>query len=244
MSAMRVVVTRPQPGLGQTAARLKEMGIEPVLLLLSRIVPLGDGLAAAAADVPDALIVTSAAAIRAVAGQIGYGVTLWAVGAATAEAARRAGFRDVIEGPGNGAGTAEAILAHDGGDRARRWTYLASRVRTLALEERLVKAGLNLRVVEVYDVEWIDQTAEDIEKALYSPPADAVLFYSREAAQHFSTLCVKAKRKPLEPTRLLCLSDNVAAGLVSLAPANIAVAAQPSEVSLLRLLGESRNQRV
>ena len=68
-------------------------------------------------DGAQALIVTSRNALRVLAKHpaldAARGLPLFAVGEATARAARALGFATVIEGPGNGAGLAELIVAHD-----------------------------------------------------------------------------------------------------------------------------------
>ncbi|WP_028968645.1 uroporphyrinogen-III synthase [Sphingomonas sp. URHD0057] len=88
----RVVVLRPEPGASETAKRARMLGLEPVRIPLFDVGPL-------AWEAPDparfdAVLLTSANAIRCGGGQL-MGLRMLpvhAVGDATAQAAREAGF--------------------------------------------------------------------------------------------------------------------------------------------------------
>lgn len=90
----RVLVTRPQPGAGETAAHLAAHGHTPLVL------PLFETAASdwtPPAQAPDAVMLTSAAAARH--GGVGLAAYLdlpcFCVGARTADAAHAAGFADL-----------------------------------------------------------------------------------------------------------------------------------------------------
>ncbi len=95
----RVLVLRPQPGAGDTVRRAREHGLDAVSVPLFEIEPVPWQVPEAASF--DALLVTSANAIR----QAGEGLKalrglpVYAVGEATGEAAREAGFD--IKGTGD-----------------------------------------------------------------------------------------------------------------------------------------------
>src|ERR1700759_3031770 len=92
---MAVLVTRPHPDSETTAAALRAKGHEVVLAPMLRFEP----VACSGLDADyGAVIVTSANALRAVEGQLGEGLfkrPVFAVGEATAAAARNAGFGKV-----------------------------------------------------------------------------------------------------------------------------------------------------
>jgi uroporphyrinogen-III synthase len=96
----RVVVLRPEPAAGATAERLRDLGFRPVLLPLFEIEP----VAWTAPDPVafDALLLTSANAIRMGGEQLSRfrGLPVHAVGEATADAAREAGFDVASRGDG------------------------------------------------------------------------------------------------------------------------------------------------
>ena len=104
-----MLILRPQPGADETAARALQHGLTPVVAPLFSVRPLGW-------DAPDpagfdAVMLTSANAAR----QAGDGLTpflelpCYALGEATAKAARDAGFADIRIGPSDGAGLLEMM---------------------------------------------------------------------------------------------------------------------------------------
>lgn len=100
---MRVLIVRPEPGNGATAEAVRAMGHEPVCVPLFEIAPVAWDAADPAGF--DAVAMTSASAAR----HGGAGLTLYrhlplfAVGEATAAAARDAGFSDVRATAGDAA---------------------------------------------------------------------------------------------------------------------------------------------
>jgi uroporphyrinogen-III synthase len=95
----RVLVLRPEPAAGDTMRRAAEMGLEPVAVPLFRLEPVPW-------EVPDvgsfdALLLTSANAVRHAGEGLKQlrGLPVYAVGDATAKAAREAGFD--IKGSGH-----------------------------------------------------------------------------------------------------------------------------------------------
>jgi len=120
-----LLILRPEPEAQATAERARSLGLEPI------ICPLFDGVAVPW-DQPegqfDAIMVTSAAAIRFGGALLSafHGLPLYAVGAATAEAVRIAGFREVHAG----GGAVDAVIARIAADARNRVLYLAGRDRT------------------------------------------------------------------------------------------------------------------
>ena len=87
-----VIVLRPEPGASATLARARELGLDAVAIPLFKVEPVDWEAPDPAAF--DALLLTSVNAIRHGGGKVGAfrGLPVHAVGAATAEAARDAGF--------------------------------------------------------------------------------------------------------------------------------------------------------
>src|SRR5512136_604668 len=87
-----VLVTRPEPGARDTAERLRALGFVPVMAPALCIKP----VAAALGDLAEiqAVVVPSGNALPALPAEL-RGITVLAVGDATAARARDAGFRDV-----------------------------------------------------------------------------------------------------------------------------------------------------
>lgn len=145
-----VAVLRPEPGNAATAARLEALGHHVLRLPLFEVVPV-------AWDVPDpaahdGLLVTSANAVR----HAGAGLErlealpVHAVGAATASAAQRAGFRVATIGDSNAAALlqrvqARALLHLVGRDHARTGPPVTATVVVYASEPApLPPGGLDL----------------------------------------------------------------------------------------------------
>lgn len=134
---MKLLILRPEPGASETAARAREMGLDPVVAPLFVIRPIG-GPAEAAADY-DAVLITSANGARhAPAGLTA--LPCFAVGERTAAAAREAGFADVRTGPSDGAAAA-GLMASSGVTRALHLCgrdHLTARAPGVAIEPRVV----------------------------------------------------------------------------------------------------------
>ncbi|MFQ0814306.1 uroporphyrinogen-III synthase [Brucella anthropi] len=235
-SHSRVLVTRPQPAGTRTAAKLASRGYEPVLLPLSRTVALSFA-------VPDgpfaALTVTSANALHHIDMQclkLFLDLPLFAVGQGTAEAARKAGFGQVIDGGGDAVRLA-ATLRRDVPGQARI-LYLAGRVRQPVFEDEMRALKRDMCVVDVYDTEMIPYTAAALQDVLHGAPFVAVMFYSGVAAAGFVEAMREIEPPFDEKTRFLCISGRVADRLPPIWRANALVADHPDEDGLFRLFAK------
>ncbi|WP_315926171.1 uroporphyrinogen-III synthase [Mesorhizobium sp. SP-1A] len=237
---LRVLVTRPGPGASRTAAVLKALGYEPVLLPLSetRATPVDS---AALPEVMNAVAVTSANALRHAPAHIVRrfsALPCYAVGAKTGAAARTAGFSDVVEGPGDALSLADRISQTMAG---RSIAYLCGRVRFPRFEERLAAAGVHVRPVETYDTVMIDHTSETVTARLDGRPIDAVLLYSAQAAQAAGRLMARPElRSLLGKADVLALSGRVAAAFGPDMRGATRIAEVPTEEALLALLPAPR----
>ena len=142
----RLVILRPEPGASTTFDRAAELGLDPVKLPLFAIEPIGWS---PPPDLPafDGLLVTSANAIREAGGQLGVlkPLPVYAVGPATAEAARGAGFEVVATGSAG----IEALLRSV--DPRLRLLHLAGEDRSEVGEPRQ-----SITVVPVYRARQIE----------------------------------------------------------------------------------------
>lgn len=236
---MRVLVLRPEPAASRTAGKLAALGHEAACLPLSKAEHDIAAVKAALTQPHAAIAITSAEAARLLAG-IGEDLAphrktpLFAVGEASAEAARRAGFHTVIIGGGDGKSLAETILAHTRPDGPI--LYLAGSPRAPGFEHRLEEADIPFRTVEAYRMVPLTPSPAEIEAALLAPVPDAALLYSRESARAFFALPPLAEApERFRSLRLLCMSANVAAAAPEPFAARVAIAAAPDEESLLAL---------
>jgi len=231
---LRVLVTRPEPGASRTARRLQERGFQPVVLPLTETVALP---ADAGFVTGDAVAVTSANAVRHTANEVIAALAALpchAVGARTAEAARKMGFSSVIEGSGDAEALADAIAAALPG---KAITYLCGRVRFPMFEQRLEAAGVRVRAVETYDTLPMPHSDETILALLSGQSVDAVLLYSAKAAVAMQALSKRpALQEAFEKIQVFALSARIAAAFGDGAGKTIRIAARPDEEALLALL--------
>jgi uroporphyrinogen-III synthase len=233
---LRVLVTRPEPGASRTARWLQDMGFQPVLLPLTETAALPAGAGLIPGDAV-AVAVTSANAVRhapkAVIAALAA-LPCHAVGARTAEAARKMGFLSVIEGSGDAEALADSIASAFPG---KAIVYLCGCVRFPVFEQRLEAAGVRVRVVETYDTLPVRYSDETIRALLSGQPADAVLLYSAKAAAAMQVLIKRpALQDVFEKTRFFALSGRIAAAFDDSAGKAIRIAARPDEEALLVLL--------
>lgn len=167
-----LLILRPERGAFATAKRAEALGLSPMIRSLFKVVP-------RAWDAPDpalfdSLLLTSTNAIRYGGGAVALyrDLPVFAVGAATAQAARAAGFTTVIEGNGNAADTIRTL----GKARFSRPLHLAGEDRTPYPH---VPFTVTTRVVYV---------AEPVDVVL---PIGryAALIHSARAASRFAELC-------------------------------------------------------
>jgi uroporphyrinogen-III synthase len=242
LSDMRVVVTRPAHSAERTAERLKELGHEAILLSLTRPVHHTTATADALKRSHGAIAVTSAEAIRVIGkpgAAVSYGLSrpLFAVGRATAEEARDAGFADVHHSEGSGAELAELISHHRSLLSEQPLLYLAGTPRAPGFESRLTELAIPFHTVESYAMTDEDPADAKLRRIFLDDGADAVLLYSRHSAERFFGLpFIKAHGDALKGIALFCLSAAIAGTIPDLWRTNTKIAANPDENSLLELL--------
>ncbi len=239
---MRILLTRPAPESERTAARLPDLGhtalIAPLLTIEADTgVALGRG--------PwSAVVMTSGNAARAIAGHPRHdeltGLRCYAVGRQTAQAARNAGFADVVSADGDGADLARLIAGEMGGTVAAPFLYLAGNDRARDLTQPLAQHGLQVETVVIYRAMAAERLPPGIAHALAADEIDAVLHYSRRSAAIF-VACARASQvltAALRPAHV-CLSPRAAEPLREIGAARVLVAARPDEQSMLDLIAAS-----
>ncbi len=243
MSALRVLVTRPEEASLRTAKRLETMGHRPIVLPLMRAEHHPDDVLEALRHPYAAMAITSAEAVR-VLQSLGQKirpyleVPILAVGEATAMAARHAGFTAVEAAEG----TASSMIALFG-ERLRQMTshhpllYVAGFPRTATFEAGLTDLEIPFLTVEGYRMLPLPVDEAILSAALQPMPVDAVLLYSSATAKRFFELpLTKQSLDVLRHTRILCLSENVAHVVPAPLQDAVVVADRPDEDSLFTLL--------
>jgi len=226
---MRVWVTRASPGAERTAQRLRELGHSPLLSPVMRVKQ-----APAVIDLTDvaAIAFTSANAVESFAVRSPRrDLPVFAVGDATAQTAREAGFDDVQSAAGDvealggliaAAGLPRgAVVLHPGGRE------LAGDLPAAA------GPGVEIRAVALY--ETLARAPSEALAVMDTGGVDAVLVHSSKAARRVAAVCA-----PWREGRAwyLALSRAVAAPLVEAGYEKVRAAPSPDETALLKLLAE------
>ena len=207
-----LVILRPERGAVATAKRAAALGLTPMIRSLFTIEPRNW-------DAPDpllfdALLLTSANAVRYGGDAVGLyrALPAYAVGAVTAEAARGAGFTEVVEGAGTVADTLRAL-------------GMASHSRPLHLagEDRTPYPHLSFPVTTrvVYAATTVDVS---LPTGRY-----ATLVHSARAAIRFAELCPS-------PTLVDILAiSTLVAEAVGTGWRSVTVAPEPTDNAMLAL---------
>lgn len=216
---MRVLVTRPESASARTAAELERRGHRPILLPLMQAIQHPETLTSPPLPGTAALAVTSAEAMRVLeslpddARYLFLTLPLFAVGRATARAAREAGFKDIAVADGDGRSLAPLLIAKTDQNSSAPILYLTGSPRSPEFETTLADAGRSMDVRECYHM--IPATYEDDEIARkLTPMPDAILAYSSETALRIGEV-FEDTRASLDwsGTRFLCLSEKIAKAL-------------------------------
>jgi uroporphyrinogen-III synthase len=234
---MRLLVTRPEPDGARTAAELRARGHEVVSAPLLHIefvpdVDLGAGPWAA-------VLITSANGARAAAahwrcGEL-LGLPVMAVGRASAEAARQAGFADVSSAEGDGRDLVRRVAARFVGS-PMPMLYLAGEDRARDLVGELGGFGIAVRTVVTYRAIKAARLLPEAAAALRQGRIDGVLHFSRRSAETYLDCGREMLAQVLAPTHF-CLSVRAAEPLRAAGATEIRIAAHPDEAALLSLVG-------
>jgi uroporphyrinogen-III synthase len=234
-----VLVTRPRDQAAGTARLLEAMGheaiVDPVLEIRPLPVPPLE-----LADVA-ALAVTSANAAHALGG-LAESVPVYAVGGATAAAARAAGAAEVRVAEGDAVALA-ALIRRTLGPTAGAVLHLSGAEVRETLEAALTAAGFTYRRAVVYEARPTPSLAPEAAAALREGRLGAVLFYSPRSAELWAAKVVRAGLAGmLEPVIAACLSEAVAEPLRSLPFGALRIAAARDQDRLLRCLEGPRRR--
>ncbi len=224
-----VLVTRPEPGAAETAARLTALGrtpiLAPALLLAPR--PLAPPAHA------QALLLTSRAAARALTP---WPIPVLAVGAATAEAARAQGFAEVRAAGGDAAALAELCAATL---RPADGALLLAVGAAYSLDLTALLRAQGFRVIRrvVYAAREAPALPDLAAEALRAGQVSHAMFFSpRSAACSLSLLSRAGLAEALAGIEALAISPRVATALQALPWRRIRVAGRPDQDHLLELL--------
>jgi uroporphyrinogen-III synthase len=236
---MRIAVTRPQADSERTATALRARGHEVLVAPLLQVEP----VEAAIRESWAAVIITSANAPVAIAAHPARAalikLPLFAVGRRSAEAARAAGFTNVIPAGGDVRDLVRLIVARRA-DATGPLLYLAGEDRAADLIGELTARGIAAEMAVVYRAATAPFPGALIE-ALKAGEIDAVLHFSRRSADSYLTGARLAGVADLAmAVRHLCLSAPIAEPLREAGASRIAVAKRPDEAAIIELAEPSQ----
>ena len=241
---MRLLLTRPQSDDDPLPELLREAGHTGLAGPLLRIdfLPL---LSQDAASL-QAIIATSSNALRAVKGspalQSLLRLPLFAIGTATAAAARDAGFNDVIEGPGTGSDLVPFMRARlqPGGGGV---LYLRGEDIAFDMRPALAETGLLAIDAVVYRAIAAEKFSAATLTALTKGTLGGVVLLSPRTASIYAKL-VQNSCLTAEVTEIChyCLSDRVAHPLAALGAVTTRAPSRPNLQELVALIGRGATQ--
>lgn len=228
---MRIWVTRTQPEAEATAGRLRALGHAP---LTAPVLKVGELSGEIDLKGVGALAFTSRNGVAAFAARHAErALPVFAVGAATAAAARGLGFGEVASAEGDV--TALAGLIAERHDRTRGEVLHPSAAEPAQdLAGALARLGVKARRQPLYETIPLP-LAKAVAAALAAEPAeiDALLVHSPRAGRRLAELL--EGRDEARGLIALCISAAAAAPLAGLGLQEIRVAEFPNEASLLKL---------
>ena len=232
---MRLLLTRPEADADLPARRLRAAGHQVLVEPMMDIVftePQAPDLAGV-----QGLVFTSANGVRAFCRQTGDRTrAVYAVGPATAAAARDAGFSEVRQADGDVAALAECIAAR-ADPSAGALLHVAGSHVAGDLAGRLAASGFTLARAVLYEAR-AREVLSTAARAALREGLGGVLFFSPRTARLFTALLVRfGFESAVRKTAAYCLSPAVAEAASGLPWARIETAPAPETDALLALIG-------
>ena len=244
--ATAVVVTRPYPDNEKTAEALRQRGFEALLAPALRfdVIPFSFE-----DDRYDAVLVTSANAIRALSVHSRKAafmkLSLFTVGDATAEAARQAGFEQIISAKGDAAALRDLVVQRVQNGSLKpgaKLCYIAAADQAHDLESELSAAGFDVTVYVAYRMVPVVHLPDDVVDAFRNGDAKVVMHFSVRSTRSF----LEASRMAgIEVAALAlpqcCISHAVAAVVREAGAERVPVAQTPDQNALLATVEQALN---
>ena len=227
-----VIVTRAEPGAGETAARLEAIGAQA---LVSPVLSVQSDPSVSLPDLStvSGLIFTSANGVRSFAQRSNdRSHPAWCVGPATADAAREAAFAKVQESTGNAVDLANYIAAR-ATPGPKPLLHVANAAAKGDLKATLEQLGFGVTFAPLYAMQPAASLTPDTLSALEAPGPSIVLIHSAKGAERFATL---ATELAIPSTFAVAISEAALAPLAGLSLRARFAAEIPNEDGLFAAL--------
>jgi uroporphyrinogen-III synthase len=227
----RVLITRPEPGATETAARLTAIGILPVIAPILSIV-------ARDLHVPEhvaAVLLTSRNAVAACPPSL-HSRPVFAVGTATAAHAAEAGFSNVFNADGN-AEALSKLVANTLTPEAGSLFLPTAQGQGANLAASLRQRGFRVLRRVAYQAVCVSALPKAAETHLRQRQLTAAMFFSGQTSRHFVHLVQAAQLSDaVRDVEAVSISERAAMALRPLPWRRISVAATPNQDAMLVLL--------
>ena len=240
MQKRAVLLTRPKADAEESAALLAARGFDTIIAPLLDI--------AIRAETPplagvQALLITSANGIRAFAQRsLRRDLAVFAVGEASARAARELGF-EAVESANGDVDDLAALVRRRLQPQAGRLLHPAGSTVAGDLAAQLSHSGFGVRRYVAYTARSAHALPAAARHALKEGAVSAVLLYSPRTATIFRNLIDHAGHaRDCHVVEALCLSSAVAKALAPLAFGRIRIAERPEQAALFALLPDAAQQ--
>lgn len=228
-----VLITRPEPGAADTAARVTALGLRPVVAPLLGICPLP--VALPAADRLQAVLIASSNALAGLPAAY-HRLKLLAVGDASAGRARAVGFAQVLSADGD-ADALAALASTYCGPSGLPLLLAAGRGQSLKLAVALRSRGFRVIRRATYAAAPVRILPEAAATALREGSLRATLFFSGETAQQFARLLIRSGLREAVRGIDACAIGQPAAMAIEFLPwQRVLRAAKPTQDAMLALL--------
>jgi uroporphyrinogen-III synthase len=228
---MRILITRSQDDAERTGERLAARGHEALIAPVTRIVSTGEPMPQ---ESWDALIVTSAHAVKALEAVEDKRIPVFAVGPHTASAVDHAGFSSIKVADGDAVSL--SALIRQALSPGLKLLHVTARHHKAEPAASLRAAGFSVVHWQAYEAREVEALPLSAREALSSGRIDAALHYSRRSADIVLQLTQEAGLiRALRTVPQLCLSADVATPFEALGMTALS-AEQPDEDSILALL--------
>ncbi len=228
-----ILITRPEPGAGETATRIAALGFEPLIasaLTIEATAPhLPPPIAVAA------VLATSGNALAACLPAF-VDVPLYTVGDATAARARGMGFTQVMSASGDAAALA-AMVARDRLPINGTLLLVSGQGQGVALAAALRREDFRVLRRVVYRSRPARTVSDLAADALRTERVKAALFFSAETARSFVRLIDRdGLRDTVRTVDALAIGAAAGVALQALPWRRIGVAPKPTQDAMLALL--------
>ena len=227
-----IIITRAEPGASETEARLRALGLTPIVAPMLSLQPRHDQ------DLPDlstiaGLVFTSANGVRVFASRSQERtLPAWCVGPTTAQAAHTAGFQSVLESSGNAVDLAHFISKHKSPEAAPL-LHVANGAAAGTLKSTLEADGHEVLFAPLYDMKPAASWPSAIDQLMAQQAPAIVLIHSQKGAEAFANLVAE---RSVSNFIIVGISDAACRPMAQSGSSAIHVADAPNEDSLFAAL--------